>query len=66
MTNSLKTIGKWWFNGILWDVPSGNDLQFPVKMTITISEFSHEQMSFSIAMFVYQRVIDGKSIIMMV
>ena len=23
--NHRKTIGKWWFNGILWDFSSGND-----------------------------------------
>ena len=26
-----NTIGKWWFNGILWDLPSGHLLQFAIE-----------------------------------
>ena len=25
LENHRKTIGTWWFNGIWWDLPSGND-----------------------------------------
>ena len=24
MEMAFETIGKWWFNGVLWDLPSGN------------------------------------------
>ena len=24
LENHRKTVGKWWFNGIVWDLPSGN------------------------------------------
>ena len=30
--NYRKTIGKWWFNGILWDLPSGNDQLTSIAM----------------------------------
>ena len=25
MEKPRKSIGQWWFHGILWDIPSGND-----------------------------------------
>ena len=28
MGNHWKTRGKWWLNGILWEIPSGKHLQF--------------------------------------
>ena len=52
-----KSIGKWWLNGIEWDV-------YPLVMAnITVENgyrnngFSHEIWSFSIVMLIYERVI---------
>ena len=38
MGNHRKTIGKWWFNGIFWDLPSGNDCSIAIG-TIEIVDF---------------------------
>ena len=54
-------MGKWRFNGILWDLPSGNDEQFAIENDHRNSEFSQYEWWFSIAMSNYQMVYSAVS-----
>ena len=42
--NHGKTIGKWWFHGIFWDLPSGHDLQFAIEIKPCLVDLSIENM----------------------
>ena len=39
--NHGKTLGKWWFNGILWDLPSGY-VKIAIENGHRNSEMSHQ------------------------
>ena len=51
-------MGKWWFYGIWWDLPSG-DVKIAIENGHRNSEFSQETWWFSMAMLNYQRVYGG-------
>ena len=46
-----KTIGKWWFYGILWDI-----MGYTQPGTIEVVDFPISMVDLSTAMFNYQRV----------
>ena len=57
-----KNIGKWWFNefnGIYWDVPSGNLTWHYGQSPFWMENIHYMSMAiFNIPMLVYQRVFD--------
>ena len=57
--NHRKTMGKWWLNGIWWELPSGNDCYIAnwEKITTFNGQSTISTGSFSIAMLKYQRVL---------
>ena len=50
-------LGKWWFNGILWDLASDQLSHFAVDKGPVYSWFTYSQWWFSVVMLNCQRVV---------
>ena len=59
--NHRKNIGKWWFDGILMDLPSGKRLHKYGKIHHAMNGATHYKRPLSIAMFDYKRVVGCKT-----
>ena len=63
---TVTTTGKWWFYGILWDLPSGNETLLAGKSP-RIGGFRRKITDrwsiFQQAMFDYQRVLNNSVIV---